>query len=223
MPNQPNQPPWEAMPLRDKDWVDFHCRLCGQCCRDIEDSVMVESLDACRIAKYLRDHEDPEMDVSTFCLKYTHEVLLTEGFPAMTLNTDGPDRSCVFLKENRCTIYPARPRVCRHYPFSVGPGSRGRDFVWFLCKDKPFHLAGGRVQVKDWINRSFPSEEREFLKRQFDFYGKLGKILQGMDEKTREQLLQQIVFLCYINYDLDEPFLPQYGRNMDALLKTLRQ
>ena len=29
-----------------KDCVDYQCRRCGQCCRHIKDSLMVESLDA---------------------------------------------------------------------------------------------------------------------------------------------------------------------------------
>lgn len=215
----PNQQPWEAMPVRDKDWIDFRCQRCGQCCRHIEDAVMVESLDACRIAKYLREHGYPEMNIGTFYLEYTHSAMLAESFPVMVLNTAGPEQSCVFLKDNRCTIYPARPRICRHYPFSVEPGSRGRDFVWVLCKDKPFHLTGGHVLVKDWINQNFPSEEREFLKREFDFYTRMGKILRNIGEK--ESCLPQIIFFCYLNYELDEPFLPQYDRNMRTLLKSL--
>ena len=37
-----------------KDCVDYQCRRCGQCCRHIKDSLMVESLDAYRLANYLR-------------------------------------------------------------------------------------------------------------------------------------------------------------------------
>lgn len=129
----PNQQPWETMPVRDKDWIDFRCQQCGQCCRHIEEAVMVESLDAYQIAKYLRDHGHPEMNIGAFYLEYTHAAMLTEGFPVMMLNTAGPEQDCMFLKDNHCTIYPVRPRICRHYPFSVGPGSRGRDFVWVLC------------------------------------------------------------------------------------------
>ena len=46
--------PGPAKLVRSKDWVNFHCLKCGQCCRDLENVVMVESLDAYRIARYLR-------------------------------------------------------------------------------------------------------------------------------------------------------------------------
>ena len=182
---------------------------------------MVESLDAYRIAKYLRSQGYPDMEVSTVYENYTSPVQLTEGFPAMMMNTTGPDHTCIFLKEGRCSIYPARPRTCRHYPFSVGPGRRGRDFAWFLCMDKPFHLTDGRVLIKDWVNQNFPREEREFLKQEYEFYERLGKLLRSMDDQMRDQCLKEIVYYCYVFYDLDEPFLPQHLRNISILLEHL--
>ena len=60
--------------------------------------------------------------------KYAHVSILAEGIPIFLMNTVGADHACVFLKERRCTIYPARPRVCRLYPFSAFPGGSGEKF-----------------------------------------------------------------------------------------------
>ena len=43
----------EIQPVRPKDQFTFSCRQCGACCRNIEGCVMVESLDAYRLARYL--------------------------------------------------------------------------------------------------------------------------------------------------------------------------
>jgi len=32
---------------------------------------------------------------------------------------------CVFLEGLKCSIYQARPLICRFYPFSLGPSERG--------------------------------------------------------------------------------------------------
>ena len=85
MLNQPEQQPWEAKPVRDKDWINFRCQLCGQCCRNLEDSVMVESLDAYRITKYLRDHGRPELEISNFFEEYTAVRILEGKLPIMTM------------------------------------------------------------------------------------------------------------------------------------------
>ena len=31
----------------------------------------------------------------------------------------GADGNCMFLKENRCTVYASRPHICRTYPFML--------------------------------------------------------------------------------------------------------
>lgn len=221
MASQKEQQFWEAKPVRDKDWINFHCQLCGQCCRNLKDAVMVESLDAYRITQHLRDHGHPGVEMGDFFVEYTEAQLLEGKLPIMLLNTVGEDHACVFLKDNRCSIYPARPRTCRHYPFSVAPGRRGRDFEWFLCMDKTFHLTGGRVLVKEWINRNFPREEREFLKQDYTFFAQLGKLLDKVDDSNFMTFQKQFLTLKYFMYDLDEPFLPQHERNIRALLKRV--
>lgn len=112
-----------------KDCVDYQCRRCGQCCRHIKDSLMVESLDAYRLANYLRGRDPNICTIDDVLTRYCEPMPLTNDcFPIFVLKTTGPDDSCIFLKDGLCSIYDARPRTCRIYPFSVGPGERGRDF-----------------------------------------------------------------------------------------------
>ena len=116
-----------------KDCVDYQCRMCGQCCRHIKDSLMVESLDAYRLANYLRGCDPNICTIDDVLTRYCEPMPLTqECFPIFMLKTTGPDDSCIFLKDGLCSIYEARPRTCRLYPFSVGPGERGRDFEYCL-------------------------------------------------------------------------------------------
>lgn len=111
-----------------KDCVDYQCRRCGQCCRHIKDSLMVESLDAYRLANYLRGRDPNICTIDDVLTRYCEPMPLTqECFPIFMLKTTGTDDSCIFLKDGLCSIYEARPRTCRIYPFSVGPGERGRD------------------------------------------------------------------------------------------------
>ena len=144
MLNQPEQQPWEAKPVRDKGWINFRCQLCGQCCRNLEDSVMVESLDAYRITKYLRDHGRPELEISNFFEEYTAVRILEGKLPIMTMNTVGDDHACVFLKDNRCSIYPARPGPADITPSPWCPASVEETFsgscVW--TKRSTLRMAG---------------------------------------------------------------------------------
>lgn len=172
--------------LRLKDRVAFRCRRCGQCCRNIKESVMVESLDAYRIAKYLRDRGQAVQTLSDIYARYTEPVPITEDYPIFVLSTTSPDDACIFLKDGRCSIYPVRPRVCRMYPFSVGPGVKGRDFEWLQCMDKPFHFSGGSVLVKDWFYQNLITEDREYVKREYASALEIGQLMRRLNGQARD-------------------------------------
>ena len=159
----------EIQPVRPKDQFTFSCRQCGECCRNIEGCVMVESLDAYRLARYLRAKGEPIEGIEDFLFRYCEpEPLTEEGFPIYMLKTKAPNSSCIFLTDGRCSVYPARTRTCRIYPLTVGPGERGRDFEYCLCLDRhQSHFTGSRVSVKDWLYQNFKREDKEYVKREY--------------------------------------------------------
>ena len=209
--------------LRSKDWVEFQCVGCGECCRHLSEKVMVESLDAFRLARYLRDHGQPHMTVEEFYTRYTTPVPFARGYPIFTMNTAGNEESCVFLKDGRCSVYPARTRACRLYPFSVGPGERGQDFEWYQCLDASHHFSGSKVQVKDWFYQHFSREDREYVKREADACRIIGAFLAKMDFPAYQRALPIMILLRYHDFDLDQPFLPQYDHNLQVLLKHMER
>lgn len=127
-----------AVALNEK--IPFRCRLCGGCCRYVKDSVMLEPIDVYRLTRHLREQGEPVSGIEDVLENYAHASWLEDRFPVFLLNTVGAMDVCVFLKEGRCSIYEARPHVCRVYPFSVAAGERGRDFRYFLCKEKSHHF-----------------------------------------------------------------------------------
>ena len=170
----------EIQPVRPKDQFTFSCRQCGACCRNIEGCVMVESLDAYRLARYLRAKGEPIEGIEDFLFRYCEpEPLTEEGFPIYMLKTKAPNSSCIFLTDGRCSVYPARTRTCRIYPLTVGPGERGRDFEYCLCLDRhQSHFTGSRVSVKDWLYQNFKREDKEYVKREYEIATELGKLIQ---------------------------------------------
>ncbi len=77
------------------------CKTCANCCRQTLVTVSAEEIE--KIAHYLC------VDVVDVAHIYVDSGTLKNG-------VDG----CVFLDENRCTIYDARPRVCREFPHLNG-------------------------------------------------------------------------------------------------------
>ena len=98
-----------AVSVSAKEFVTYQCSQCGHCCRRIEGCVMVESLDAYRMAKHLREQHCGVRSTDDVLLQYCEPTPLTdEGYPIYTLKTVGAEASCVFC---RATIAASMPPV----------------------------------------------------------------------------------------------------------------
>ena len=152
----------DAVTVRPKDWVPFRCRLCGSCCRDLRGNLMPEQLDAHRLARFLRERGELEF-MEDFYTKYTYPDMLEGFFPIFLMNIAGPDDSCVFLENGRCSVYEARPRVCRLYPFTAFPGQRGKAFNFFRCMDNhSTHFSDGKSWSKTGCIRTSAGKIENF-------------------------------------------------------------
>ena len=213
----------DAVTVRPKDWVPFRCRLCGNCCRNLRGNLMPEQIGAYRLARFLRERGEVEY-MEDFYTRYTYPDMLEGFFPVFLINTVDPDDSCVFLKDGRCSVYEARPRVCRLYPFTAFPGQRGKAFHFFQCMDNnSAHFSDGKILVKDWMYQNFSREDREFLTAESDTLIELGRLLKAMSTDGRKENLFQILYYRYYNYDLDQPFMPQYKENTEELKRILQE
>lgn len=75
-----------AVSVRAKEFVSYHCSCCGHCCRHIENCVMVESLDAYRMAKHLRNQHCGISSTDDVLLRYCEPMPLTdEAYPIYVL------------------------------------------------------------------------------------------------------------------------------------------
>lgn len=210
-------------PLGKRELFTFQCTRCGDCCRRIKESVMLESLDAYRLARFLRQTDPSIQMMDDMLLKYATPIPLTDnGFPIYVLKTLGEDDTCIFLKNNRCSVYPVRPRTCRLYPMTVGPGENNRDFAYFLCREKPHHFVGGTVCTKDWLRNNFKREDQEFVLAEYEAVIKAGRLMREISEQGQAQAIVAMLFARYYDFDLDAPFMPQYRRNQERLIEKLQ-
>lgn len=218
-----DNPICQTIEVRTKDVVQFECIRCGNCCRHVAESVMLEPLDAYRLARFLRGRGEVE-SVTEVYDKYTGPVILDYGYPIFALNTGGTDQTCVFLVDNRCRIYEARPRTCRLYPFTVDQGTRGRDFQYLQCIDNNAgHFGTGRTSVKDWMYENFSKEARQYFLLECGALARTGQLYGALSEAERRDILFTLLHYRYFNYDLDRPFLEQYKENQATLEKLLRE
>ncbi|WAI00576.1 YkgJ family cysteine cluster protein [Methanogenium organophilum] len=100
----------------------FQCLMCGGCCARGEDDGMLVLVSAPEI-RAIMDHTGLAWD--EIAEPYP-EWIPAEGGGEFTLAwcLRRTEKACIFLDEQkRCTIYPARPLICRTYPFALEEGS----------------------------------------------------------------------------------------------------
>jgi Fe-S-cluster containining protein len=90
-----------------KDGLKFRCSECGDCCTGAPGYVWANKQEIETLSKLL------DMDVVAFEKKYVRKI----GIRKSLIEYSNGD--CVFFdnKSKKCTVYQARPRQCRTWPF----------------------------------------------------------------------------------------------------------
>ncbi len=103
----------------DTKGISWTCRMCGRCC----DSPTITKKDIANISGHLKiSFEECVQTYLTFFDGVIGELKEVKG-------------KCIFLKNNKCSIYKVRPLICRIRPYS--PQLKNGELVltydrWFL-------------------------------------------------------------------------------------------
>ncbi len=93
----------------------FHCHRCGHCCSGGEGRVWVEEDELEPLARRL------DMTVGAFVqahVRVLHDQQTGRERLALRESANGSGGACVLLANgNHCTVYDARPRHCRTFPY----------------------------------------------------------------------------------------------------------
>lgn len=91
-----------------RDGLPFECTQCGDCCTGAPGYVWVNNEEIAAIAK-----EIGEEDIERFTALYVRNVGVRKSLREYS------DGACVFFDNDarKCTVYHARPRQCRTWPF----------------------------------------------------------------------------------------------------------
>lgn len=204
-----------------KDYVCFRCTGCGECCRQVKESVALEPLDVFRITQYLRERDPSIRCIEDVLDRYMVPIILTDtGYMMYAMATEGEDHHCVFLRNSRCMIHEAKPRACRVYPLVAGPAEHG-GLEYMISTEKAHHFAGPKIRVKAWMKKYLSEEDRVFIEEDTASVIPIASLLMKIPAKDQTIALLHFVRFKYSEYDLDKPFLPQYKRNMAKLQAVL--
>lgn len=94
------------------------CTACANCCRVA--TTQINERDAERLAKYLG------VSVSAFLQQYTTE---SEDEGRVLKRTE---QGCIFLSDNLCSVYEARPGTCELFPHLVKGAGSLQSRMWHM-------------------------------------------------------------------------------------------
>lgn len=192
------------------DHIRFRCKRCGECCRNVKGAVILESLDAYRLAKHLK------LRINDIYEKFAQPFVLNEtGFPIFALKVKGKNNECIFLDGCRCTVREGRPRTCRLYPFWVEPTDAEGGIVYNYCSEREHHPNGTLIRVKDWMNENLYREDREYLAEEYRAVTQFAPLLHEARRRNVpiDAIQRLLLFYRCFAFEIDEPFMEQFKRN----------
>jgi len=89
-----------------KQGLKFKCTECGKCCTGPNGYTWLNEDEIESISKFLK------ISKKEFLAKY---VRLAYG--RLSLIDANKEGDCIFLKNNKCGIYPVRPKQCKTFPW----------------------------------------------------------------------------------------------------------
>lgn len=90
-----------------KEGLSFECTGCGNCCTGSPGYVWVNDQEIEEMANFLN------MPIDKFRMQYLRQK---HGRYAL-VELKYKNYDCIFLKDDKCSIYPVRPVQCRTYPW----------------------------------------------------------------------------------------------------------
>ena len=130
-----------------KEGIRFECQGTGRCCtaRGLYGFVYVECEDRVRLAQHLG------LSAEEFIAAHCE---MTDGY----YHLKGPDKDCAFLLDHQCSVYSARPRQCRTWPFwrenLASKKAWNRDVVGFCAG-----VGKGRLHTAEEIRAIMTEQE----------------------------------------------------------------
>ena len=135
--------------IRENDTFCFRCHpefeCFNRCCRNL--NLFLYPYDVIRLKQSLGLSSDEFLD------RYVDIVLRPSNFfPDVLLRmVENPERTCPFLIESGCSVYPDRPDTCRTFPIEQGmlyDADRGKETpVHFF---RPPDFCQGQYGKKEW-------------------------------------------------------------------------
>lgn len=205
----------------------FKCRRCGKCCIH-QDTIIFNARDIYNIAK------KKGMTMREVVNAYTETYIgRNSRIPIVHLLSNGPKGACPLLSaDGRCSVHDCKPTVCALFPLGrvAFNGKEGQSLkegelptIKYILNDHNCGSAKKVNTVRSWLAKFGIPEQDEFyliwnkvLMSLTPAVMKLEK--ENVSEPVLDMLWSAIYTALYLQYDVDQEFMPQFQATADKLL-----
>ncbi|MBR5407330.1 MAG: YkgJ family cysteine cluster protein [Lachnospiraceae bacterium] len=188
------------------------CRGCSECCRQVDDTIILDPYDIWQFKKGLNLTFDEMLAENT---EPVIELGLADGLllPHLKINTTAG--ACSFLgSDGRCTIHAFRPGFCRLYP--LGRIYENGGFSYFIQINECPYQGKTKVKIKKWLGiNDLPSYEAFVLKWHDILEEKRNGLTAITDQSERSRYIVDFLKRFYQDpYDEARPFYEQFNERV---------
>lgn len=212
----------------------FRCTMCGKCCIHRED-ILLNPRDVFNMAKELK------ISIRELLQQYCEIYIGPDSrVPLIRLLPRGNVQRCPLLKDRKCMVHNAKPTICALYPLGRGvrydktsekenteeenAGITEDDIQYFFMAPD----CGARDEthtVREWLDSFGLSVADEFVIRWQAVMYKLSSLMrkteQIVDVETMKQFWSEALDDMYLEFDLEQEFLPQFDGNVAKMFLTI--
>lgn len=211
---------WKKNELKPDDTFHFECKMCGDCCRNRSEPILLTGADIYRVARALDTTMSKVVEENT--VGYIGD---TSHMPVLVLK-ERLDGSCRLLRKGRCMVHQDKPAVCALFPLGRFYDGRDQSFHYFLntrnCQ--AHHRDGKQWTLQEWLDE-FKIRETEEMTRAWD------RLITGVSMATyrmakgeiKGQVLDVLLLALYFGYDTRLPYIEQVEAHMVALKRVFKQ
>lgn len=210
------------------DKFRFGCIQCGKCCINRED-IVLSAKDVYRISKKLR--MEPHEMISEYGELY---VGRDSRAPIARLLPRGSVRRCRFLENRKCAIHDAKPAVCAMYPIgrfievekqAGGTACRKETKTQYVLNTTGCNDKAETYTVRQWLEMfDIPVEDAFFIMWQ-EAIIETSLRMKKYEAKYKKEIIEgvwNVIFiLLYLDYDMEEEFMPQFEENLGKVMLLL--
>ncbi|MBR4720084.1 MAG: YkgJ family cysteine cluster protein [Lachnospiraceae bacterium] len=190
------------------------CKGCSECCRQVDDTIILDPYDIYQLCKGLDSSfdklmsEEPEPSI---------ELGHADGLLLPHLKLSKASGGCTFLSnEGRCTIHSFRPGFCRLYP--LGRIYEDGSFSYFIQIHECPYPNKSKVKIKKWLGIDNLPAYEAFILKWHDILDDARSNLSGInDQSERSRYIVAFLKRFYQTpYDTEVDFYTQFEERFNS-------